>query len=53
MLESDCAIGKEDLENTGKQAGIQVQPGDVALVRTGWSRLWDGQDRRYISKNRV
>jgi kynurenine formamidase len=48
MLESDYAIGKEDLENTGKQAGIQVQPGDVALVRTGWSRLWDGQDRRYI-----
>ena len=48
MLESDVAIGRDDLEAAGRQAGISVQPGDIALVRTGWSKLWEKRDRRYI-----
>lgn len=48
MLESDVAIGRDDLEAAGKKAGFGVQPGDVALIRTGWSRLWEKRDRRYI-----
>jgi kynurenine formamidase len=47
-LESDYAIGENDLAAAGTEAGIKVQAGDVALVRTGWSKLWAGPDKRYI-----
>ncbi|HEY1373882.1 MAG TPA: cyclase family protein [Candidatus Binatia bacterium] len=48
MLESDVAIGREDLAAAGKAAGVELQPGDIALIRTGWSKLWAKRDRRYI-----
>jgi kynurenine formamidase len=47
-LESDYAIGDGDLVAAGAEAGIKLQAGDVALVRTGWSKLWAGRDKRYI-----
>jgi kynurenine formamidase len=48
MLESDVAIGRDDLAAVAKTAGVKVQPGDIALIRTGWSKLWAKRDRRYI-----
>jgi kynurenine formamidase len=48
MLESDVAIGSDDLAAVAKTAGVKVQPGDIALIRTGWSKLWARRDRRYI-----
>lgn len=41
-------IGPTDLEAAAKAAGVQVQPGDVVLVRTGWIRLW-ADPRKYYS----
>jgi kynurenine formamidase len=45
---SGCPAGYEitvaDLEKTEKQQGIQVRPGDVVLVRSGWGRLFDDPD---------
>ncbi|MGI5168239.1 cyclase family protein [Spirillospora sp. CA-253888] len=40
-LEAGDRIGPEDLE----AAGVEVRPGDVAVVRTGWPLAWrDGPD---------
>ncbi|MEO3856491.1 cyclase family protein [Acrocarpospora sp. B8E8] len=35
-LEAGYVITQEDLENTLKSQGVQLQPGDAALIRTGW-----------------
>jgi kynurenine formamidase len=48
MLESDVAIEAEDLAAAADTAGVKVQPGDIALIRTGWSKLWTRRDPRYI-----
>jgi kynurenine formamidase len=50
MLDSDCAVEWDELAAVAKAQGIKVQAGDVALVRTGWSRLWDKRDPRYITE---
>ncbi|MFB3820235.1 MAG: cyclase family protein [Candidatus Methylomirabilales bacterium] len=41
-------IEPRHLEAAAKLAKVQIQAGDVALVRTGWMRLWPDQ-RRYYS----
>ncbi|MFF3228398.1 cyclase family protein [Nocardia suismassiliense] len=38
-----------DLETAARQARIEVAAGDVALIRTGWSRLFDQPDA-YLGK---
>ncbi|MBI4526251.1 MAG: cyclase family protein [Deltaproteobacteria bacterium] len=48
MLESDVSIDREDLEAVAGAESIRLQSGDVALVRTGWSRLWEKRERRYM-----
>jgi kynurenine formamidase len=48
MLESDVAIEAEDLAAAADTAGVKVQSGDIALIRTGWSKLWTRRDPRYI-----
>jgi len=48
ILEASRAIGPAELETAAKAAKVQVQPGDVVLIRTGWIRLWPGQ-REYYS----
>jgi kynurenine formamidase len=40
-LEPAYVITEQDLESTAKAQGIELQPGDVALIRTGWGKLWD------------
>ncbi|WP_246023344.1 cyclase family protein [Nocardia yunnanensis] len=37
-------ITAEDLRRAAKQAEVQPESGDVALIRTGWSRLFDDRD---------
>lgn len=39
-------ISGRDLEIVAGKAGLAPEPGDVALVRTGWGGLW-GEARRY------
>jgi kynurenine formamidase len=41
-------IGPNDLEAAARAAKLQVQPGDVVLVRTGWIHHWPDQ-RKYYS----
>jgi kynurenine formamidase len=41
-------IGPADLEAAARTSGVQLKPGDVVLVRTGWIRLWP-DSRKYYS----
>jgi len=47
-LDPNHVIGPKALEAAAKAAGVQVQPGDVVLIRTGWMRNWPDQ-RKYYS----
>ena len=38
VLPGGYAIGVEDLQRAAARAGIEPQPGDVVLIRTGWAR---------------
>jgi kynurenine formamidase len=47
-LPSDYWISLEDLQNTAKAQKVEIQKGDILLVRTGWRKMWDepAQDGR-------
>jgi kynurenine formamidase len=47
VLPVDFVITPEHLDRAS--AGLNVQPGDVVLLRTGWSRYWDNPGR-FISQ---
>jgi len=48
MLESGMEINSEELKKVATQAGINIQVGDVVVIRTGWAKLWARRDPRYI-----
>lgn len=50
MLESGVEIHSDELGRVASQSGVTVQAGDVALIRTGWCKLWDRRDLRYINE---
>ncbi len=39
-LTPEYSISPADLERAARRGGIEVRPGDVALVRTGYGALW-------------
>jgi len=47
-LPSGYWISLEDLQNTAKAQKVEIQKGDILLVRTGWRKMWDepGADGR-------
>lgn len=47
-LPSDFSIAPAHLESAASAAGIEIQPGDVVLLRTGWARFWE-DPARYIT----
>ncbi|HEY6030974.1 MAG TPA: cyclase family protein, partial [Gaiellaceae bacterium] len=44
VLAPATVVTVADLEAAAARAGVEVRSGDVALVRTGWARLWDDAD---------
>lgn len=36
------AITDRDLDRTAQEAHLSIEPGDVALIRTGWMQHWPG-----------
>jgi len=48
-LPSTYWISREDLQNTAKAQKVEIQKGDILLVRTGWRKMWDqpGADGRH------
>jgi kynurenine formamidase len=47
-LELGYAVTDEDLEECRERQGVNVEPGDVALVHTGNDRFW-GESERYLA----
>jgi kynurenine formamidase len=39
-LPSNYWITLEDLQNTAKTQGVEIQKGDILLIRTGWRKMW-------------
>jgi kynurenine formamidase len=44
-LEPGYAVTDEDLEVCREEQGVTIEPGSVALVRTGNARFWDEPER--------
>lgn len=40
-LPSDYWISLDDLKNTAKVQNVEIQKGDILLIRTGWRKTWD------------
>lgn len=51
-LAEDFTIEPAHLEDCQARQGVEVQAGDVVLIRTGWARYWD-QPARYINDGRA
>ena len=47
-LDPGEAITAEDLEGTLESQGSDVRPGDIVLVRTGWSRYYGTDNATYV-----
>lgn len=39
-LPAGYGITADDLNLATEQAGVEIRPGDVVLIRSGWGRLW-------------
>lgn len=50
-LASDFAIRPEHLDRALERQGVNIGPGDVVLLRTGWGALWE-DPVRYIAGGR-
>jgi len=48
VLGPNQVIGPKELEAAAKAGNVQVRPGDVVLIRTGWIRHWPDH-RKYYS----
>jgi kynurenine formamidase len=51
VLPVHFAIRAELAEEAAKERGIDIRPGDVVLIRTGWARYWN-DPRAYIAEVR-
>jgi kynurenine formamidase len=40
-LPSGYWISLEDLQNTAKAQKVEIEKGDILLIRTGWRKMWD------------
>ena len=41
-------ISPDDLQGTLNQQHVSLQPGDIVLIRTGWSRYYENDNPRYV-----
>lgn len=47
MLGDTEAVTPDLLETAARTQGVEVRPGDVLVLHTGWSSLWGVDDERY------
>lgn len=48
-LASGRAISAQDLQNVAQAAGVRIGPGDVVLLRTGWSCHYLKDNKKYCA----
>ena len=51
MLSDTYPITPADLQQALQRQKMTLQPGDAAIVNTGWGRLWDTDGARYLKTN--
>lgn len=51
-LDTDTSIDSALLERAEQASGTGLQPGDIALIRTGWGQYW-GEPRRFVNGLRM
>ena len=51
MLPDTYEVTAADLQQALQRQKLTLQPGDAALVHTGWGRLWGKDDARYSRSN--
>lgn len=44
-LPAGYGVTAEDLATAERKSGVEVRAGDAVLIGTGWSRLWDDNER--------
>lgn len=44
-LAEDFTVTPADLEDCAERQGVDIRPGDVVLLRTGWGRFWNDPAR--------
>jgi kynurenine formamidase len=48
-LEAGRVVAPEDLARAAEAAGFVIEPGDFALIRTGWGRYFGVDNARYLA----
>jgi kynurenine formamidase len=51
MLGDSYEITVDDLEGALKKENLTLQPGDAVIIHTGWGKLWDKDNVRYMKSN--
>jgi kynurenine formamidase len=51
MLPDTYEITPADLQQALERQKQRLQPGDAAIIHTGWSRLWGQDNARYVKTN--
>jgi kynurenine formamidase len=48
VLPHEYAITAGDMQSAAKKEGVEIEEGDVVLIRTGWSKYWNDR-QKYLS----
>lgn len=48
VLPNDFSIGQKELQDACNRKQVEIQKGDVVLIRTGWIRYWEDR-KKYLS----
>jgi kynurenine formamidase len=48
MLGDEYEVTPQDLENALQRQHLTLEPGDAVIVHTGWGRLWNKDNVRYM-----
>ncbi len=47
FLDGGAVVTKKDLQDACRKAKIEIEPGDVVMIRTGWGRFFMENNQRY------
>src|SRR5260370_32247290 len=51
MLGDTYEVTVADLEGALRHENLMLQSGDAVIIHTGWSKLWDKDNARYMKSN--
>jgi kynurenine formamidase len=49
FLDAGRAVSADDLQRAADAAGVNVEAGDIVLIRTGWGRFFGVDNTRYVA----